>query len=565
MFVYKNLYQYFPDGSWTGAAQVAPFYSNIFMPFKDADRLEISNIALNNLLIQRDDVSIYSVPDQQYGIFPNPANLDAKTDSFRNEFTEYNCCFDQQTAEGGDISFDGEAIEAVVVRRSSNRSNFFIWEDIAILPITTGSLYTLNTIIYDPYIEHGIEYQYAIQPIGRTGRGAQYETLKNTASYGDIWLIGSDTKQLMMGYNSVVSGYKYIVKDAAIETIGSKYPYVVRNANVGYTQFQYSCIITAHMNIVGDKEVFTPFQDIEILDEYKGVSAIDKSTGTSGGSDSTLDPWIRPVDPEAKPVITKIGAQLASIYTEDGREIYSAKFGDTFETNEVDLPGSLRKIKVPIEGLPSTVEPTNFWPIGFNEANPWEEDYLIGYVKEIDCNPLLPGEIPEQGSGTDKSANPTVGEVEFRRMSFNQPIGQVNQTVTLQKTRAAADETVSSKGDLVVGGELQEPDKVYMLEREFRRRVMEFVYDGKPKIFKSPTEGLLLVKLTDISLTPNTTLGRMIYDFSCTMTEIGKIDASSLAKYGFREALGNMPIITKPEEEVFGDEEVAQLYGLFAK
>lgn len=60
----------------------------------------------------------------------------------------------------------------------------------------------------------------------------------------------------------------------------------------------------------------------------------------------------------------------------------------------------------------------------------------------------------------------------------------------------------------------------FIKEREFRNKVMDFLYDGKVKLYKSTTEGNALVKVTDVSLTPVEGLGRMIYSFSATLTEV---------------------------------------------
>lgn len=57
-------------------------------------------------------------------------------------------------------------------------------------------------------------------------------------------------------------------------------------------------------------------------------------------------------------------------------------------------------------------------------------------------------------------------------------------------------------------------------EREFREKLVAWLNDGEPKLYRSKTEGNLCVMITDISLTPNETLGRMIYDFSATMYEV---------------------------------------------
>ena len=80
----------------------------------------------------------------------------------------------------------------------------------------------------------------------------------------------------------------------------------------------------------------------------------------------------------------------------------------------------------------------------------------------------------------------------------------------------------------------QTSDKIYndmydiFYEKKFREKVIQFLYDGKIKLFKSPTEGNILVRLMNVSFAPNQTLGRMIYTFSCTAYEIGEINMESL-------------------------------------
>ena len=68
---------------------------------------------------------------------------------------------------------------------------------------------------------------------------------------------------------------------------------------------------------------------------------------------------------------------------------------------------------------------------------------------------------------------------------------------------------------------------------EFKLQVMNWLNNGKPKLFRSPTEGTYLVRLTNISLTPEKTLGRMLHSFTATAYEIGDSDIKSLKKFGF--------------------------------
>lgn len=69
------------------------------------------------------------------------------------------------------------------------------------------------------------------------------------------------------------------------------------------------------------------------------------------------------------------------------------------------------------------------------------------------------------------------------------------------------------------------------VETRGRRMVMDFLCDNKPKLFRSAEEGNMIVYLSNISFTPNKQLGRHIYDFSATVSEICDYTMENLAKY----------------------------------
>lgn len=70
-------------------------------------------------------------------------------------------------------------------------------------------------------------------------------------------------------------------------------------------------------------------------------------------------------------------------------------------------------------------------------------------------------------------------------------------------------------------------------ERDFKLQVLEWITDGQPKLFRSPTEGNYIVRLMNTSLAPNDTLGRMLHTFTSTAYEIDEYNLSNLIKYGF--------------------------------
>lgn len=83
----------------------------------------------------------------------------------------------------------------------------------------------------------------------------------------------------------------------------------------------------------------------------------------------------------------------------------------------------------------------------------------------------------------------------------------------------------------------------YTAERKFKLAVLEWLTNGKPKLFRSPSEGNYVVRLMSASLSPNDTLGRMIHSFSCTGYECAAADIESLQASG----LVRQPEIKEPE------------------
>ena len=218
-----------------------------------------------------------------------------------------------------------------LIRRASSKDNFETWIDLAELrcAIGTSELYaTYNDIM----VESGITYKYTVQPkMLNTARLVVSNSVETTPVYEHTWLLGQNNTYLSIGFNLNLSNFKTVIKEAKIETIGSQYPFFVRNGDIKYREFSLSGLICQNM----------------------------------------------------------------------------------------DATNSLK-----------------------------------------------------------------IGEYENRHIQ----------------------------------------------ERMFRDSLHELLLDGRPKLFKSETEGLILVYLSNVSLTPNNVLGRMLYDFSMTATEIGRVDVDNLSE-----------------------------------
>lgn len=71
-----------------------------------------------------------------------------------------------------------------------------------------------------------------------------------------------------------------------------------------------------------------------------------------------------------------------------------------------------------------------------------------------------------------------------------------------------------------------------MGERYFKLKVLDWLTNGEVKLFRSPTEGNYLVRILNVSLAPNDTVGRMLHTFTGTCYEIDELNYDNLIRYG---------------------------------
>lgn len=74
-------------------------------------------------------------------------------------------------------------------------------------------------------------------------------------------------------------------------------------------------------------------------------------------------------------------------------------------------------------------------------------------------------------------------------------------------------------------------DENITFERRFKLEVLNWLNDGKVKLFKSPQEGNYLVRLMNVSLSPIDTVSRMIHNFQCTASEVAAFTTENLSVY----------------------------------
>lgn len=83
----------------------------------------------------------------------------------------------------------------------------------------------------------------------------------------------------------------------------------------------------------------------------------------------------------------------------------------------------------------------------------------------------------------------------------------------------------------------------YYRERMFRDEVLAWLNDGEYKLFRSPSEGMLIVRLLSVNMTPYNGTGRMVYSFTAQAYEAMGHDVLDLVDFGF---LDIKPIPLRP-------------------
>lgn len=120
------------------------------------------------------------------------------------------------------------------------------------------------------------------------------------------------------------------------------------------------------------------------------------------------------------------------------------------------------------------------------------------------------------------------GNVEYKEFSISGLISLLSDANNefLSNLPAAESEVIEESGHWLTTDNIRK-------EREFKMLVLSWLTNGKPKLFRSPTEGNFIIRLMNVSLSPNDTIGRVLHTFNCTAYEIAEFNFDNLKAYGF--------------------------------
>lgn len=149
--------------------------------------------------------------------------------------------------------FTGE----LVLRRTSNKTNFTIWEDLK--TYTYEGATAIKETFSDMTIESGVWYKYYLQKRSN-GVAASTKYIKTPIMviFDDMFLTTKD-RQLKIKFNPTVSSFKRTIQESRTDTLGSQFPFVRRNGHADYAQFPIGGLISFQID---ESELFTSLEEL---------------------------------------------------------------------------------------------------------------------------------------------------------------------------------------------------------------------------------------------------------------------------------------------------------------
>lgn len=173
-------------------------------------------------------------------------------------------CDEEFERENGCISIYATGTQELtgnyVITRSSEDSNYTIWEDLVYLPLVQQELN--ETLLYRDFtIESGVRYRYAFQQENAAGlRTSPVYSAGNQGYSVDFQYsyLYRDGVQLRLSLNQGVSSFKHTTLRSKLDTLGDRLPHLVENGNAYYAEFPLSGLISVHMD---EYETFFTLRD----------------------------------------------------------------------------------------------------------------------------------------------------------------------------------------------------------------------------------------------------------------------------------------------------------------
>ena len=147
-----------------------------------------------------------------------------------------------------------------VITRSSEDTDYTVWEDLVYLPLAQQELN--RALLYRDFtIESGVRYRYAFQQENAAGLRTSPIYSAGTQGYSvdfQYSYIYRDGVQLRLSFDQTVSSFKHTTLRSKLDTLGDRLPHLVENGNAYYAEFPLSGLVSVHMD---EYETFFTLQD----------------------------------------------------------------------------------------------------------------------------------------------------------------------------------------------------------------------------------------------------------------------------------------------------------------
>ena len=173
------------------------------------------------------------------------------------------------------------------------------------------------------------------------------------------------------------------------------------------------------------------------------------------------------------------------------------------------------------------------YPFIFKNGNVHYKEFPIGGLLSFQLDTAKMFLTPEE------QLEGKILDTDYHRKSTGlSPIEQFKDNKHLEKTNGIVRESVNLTYDNVYS------------ERYFKLKVLEWLNNGQPKLFRSPTEGLYIVRLLNVSLSPEEKLGRMIHNFTSTAYEIDEINFKTFSDLQLIKSINFNPTIIEETQQI---------------
>lgn len=392
-----------------------------------------------------------------------------------------------------------------VILRSCSKDNFHTWQEVRRFRLVGEA--PRSRVFYDYTVEQGLTYRYAIQQYNRQHFYSKrvYSYKRNpvngevlfdngqpifndiVADFEDMFLYDGK-RQLKIRFNPQVTSFKNDLQEQKIDTIGSKHPFIFRNGNICYKEFPISGLISFQQD--GAKFFIND-------EDYAQMNL------------SRFEPDKKSRDKDSYTYYKQIGVAENGIRSNDDEALAEL-------TNAVNNSITLFKKVTLSNSLSNLTGHENFQATN-DFLSEREKSLLLKDNSQIvkEYTKYIPIDTYEEAINLFNEKTPIYRKLE--NVIDNAALG-TRQNISY------VEPNLYNKTDLT--------SENIMTERYFKLLVLDWLTDGKPKLFRSPTEGNYIVRLLNVNLTPKAELGRMIHEFTCTAYEIADFNYQNLLDLG---------------------------------